>query len=100
MKKEEMLKFIKDIGTCQDEAQRRTLLSDFETGLSQDYDTLQQTTEQNEQYRLDMENLRQANMKLFLRVGEQNKEPDKPEATNTFKDLKYEDLFNEQGGLK
>ena len=46
----------------------------------------------------DNENLREANMKLFLRVGD-HKEPETP-AKETPPKLKYQDLFNEKGELK
>ncbi len=51
----------------------------------------------------DNENLRKANMKLFLRVGETEKEvhkqDPKPEVKLEEKQLPFSDLFNEKGEL-
>ena len=111
MDKNEFLKAIKDIGTTEDEVHRRDLLTKLSDDISNIFDTNEslkttndKLTQDNKQYCDDMETLRQANMKLFLRVGgektednnsgnaENNDEPSKPR--------EFKDLFNEKGELK
>ena len=78
MDKDTFLSKITEIGTCEDELQRRTLLADVCDAVSAVYDenqthqttieTLNNTiTENNEK----ISKLNEANMNLFLRVGEQ-----------------------------
>lgn len=103
MNKQEFLDKVTEIGTCTDEAQRRTLLTSLADEVSTTFDEHKTLTDQNAQYVKDMENLRSANMKLFLQVGEQRK-PDSPIDNNGGNKeepkLTYENLFNEKGELK
>lgn len=88
------------IGTCEDDAERRELLaklSEDGIGIYDDFATAEAaraTAEANN------EKLREANMKLFLRVGDPNKEPEGPAKEKPEPELKYENLFNEKGELK
>lgn len=105
MKKEDLAARIQAIGTCEDEAQRRTLLAEFQTDCEADYDNLANLQTQNQNLTADNENLRAANMKLFLRVGEskteEQKKKDETGIEGSKKEpLKYENLFDEKGGLK
>lgn len=112
MDKAELLKIIKDIGTCEDEVQRRTMLAEVSDEVSTIFDereTLQtdkaSLEKAKEQYKNDNETLRQANMKLFLRVGNDKTEQQKKEDATGIKTpdeskRSFEDLFNEKGGLK
>ena len=112
MDKATFLKKIKEIGTCEDDAQRRVLLTEINDEVSNVFDenenlktANEDLTTLNDQFKNDNETLRQANMKMFLKIGE-----DKPEGettknstgiTNPVEDKKnFEDLFNEKGGLK
>lgn len=97
MTKDELNAAIQAIGTCEDEAQRRDLLAQLSENAGADYDQLAEITGERDRLAEDNEALRNANMKLFLRVGNPSKEPPK-EPEN--KDLKFEDLFNEKGELK
>ena len=101
MTKQEFQDIIKEIGTCEDEAERREKLTALEESTSPIFDNVEELTTRNTSLNEDNESLRSANMKLFLRLGgrtqedvrkdEHNQEPEK---------LKFEDLFNEKGGLK
>ncbi len=106
MDKETFLSKILEVGTIEDEIQRRTLLTEITDGVSSVYDNVDtlntnieslntSLTKANE----DLEKAQKANMDLFLRVGEQKtqsevnqnntgvgKEPEK---------RKFEDLFKE-----
>lgn len=112
MGKADFLNKIKAIGTCEDDVQRRTLLAELNDEASTIFDeneTLKSTndalTTTNEQFKTDNETLRQANMKLFLRVGNDKTEKEKQEDSTGVKTpdvskRKFEDLFNEKGGIK
>lgn len=104
MEKQDFLNRISEIGTCEDDVQRRELLSALSEEASKDYDNMSTLTETNKNLSSDNEMLRQANMKLFLRVGE-SKDPDKVKENETGmkeedKKLSFDDLFDEKGGIK
>ena len=102
MDKAEFLNKIKEIGTCEDEATRRTLLTEISDDVSNVYDRAEKLETENQSYIDANERLREANMKLFLQVGEDRKpteptpETEEPEAPKR----KFEDLFNEKGDIK
>lgn len=112
MDKVELLKKIKEIGTCEDDVQRRTLVAEVHDEVSNtyaEYETLQTDHETlkttNKKFEEDNETLRQANMKLFLRVGNDKSEQQQQQDTTGVQKpdeskRKFEDLFNEKGGLK
>ena len=97
MTRDEVLQQIQQIGTCENEADRRELLATLTEGITADYDAHANVVADRDRLTADNEKLRDANMKLFLRVGdhEKPKETDKPG-----EGLKYENLFNEKGELK
>jgi regulator of replication initiation timing len=70
--------------------------------LTEDYNTVSAETETAkataEKLTADNEKLRQANMNLFLKVGETKKEEQQQEQKDT--KPKFDDLFNEKGELK
>jgi hypothetical protein len=76
------------------------------TKLSDDYGETLTKSEENaktaEKLTKDNTELRDVNMRLFLKVGVPNTNTEtKPDSnTGENKPLKYEDLFNEKGGLK
>ena len=69
MQKQEFLDIITQIGTCEDEVTRRDLLAQLSDEAGKDYDNLATLTETNRTLTSDNETLRNANMKLYLRVG-------------------------------
>lgn len=105
MEKQEFLDLMNNIGTCEDEVQRRELIASAIEGASADYDSLAELTTKNENLTSDNEKLRDANMKLFLRVGE-SKQSDEMKKDTTGIDNKeiqkkdFKDLFDEKGGIK
>lgn len=105
MEKQDFLNKITEIGTCNDDTERREMLSALSEEVSKDYDNLSSLTETNQNLVADNEKLRDYNMKLFLRVGE-DKTPEqrveditgaKPDEN---KKRSFNDLFNEKGELK
>ena len=106
MDKQAFLDKLKEIGTSEDETVRRDIIADLTDEVSRVYDENSSLTESNKSYVEDNEKLRSANMKLFLRVGEEktpqeineNKTGVKNEPTP--EPRKFSDLFNDKGGLK
>jgi hypothetical protein len=109
MDKDTFLEKIKEIGTLEDEVERRTALTDLTDSISSIFDTNSNLVEENNKYKEennkykeDNEKLRSANMQLFLKVGtgkteqENKKEYEEEEK----KPRKFEDLFNEKGEIK
>ena len=99
MDKVEINSRIQAIGQCEDETQRLELLTQLQEGLDTDYDRLSDLETQNNQLSSDNEELRAANMKLFLRIGEQRapaKEPFEEEKPKR----EFKNLFNEKGTIK
>lgn len=105
MDKQAFLDKLKSIGTSEDEVERRTMLSELTDEVNRVYDENSTLTESNKSYLEDNEKLRSANMQLFLRVGE-NKTPEQVNLDTTgVKDevhepRRFENLFDEKGGLK
>lgn len=101
MDKKEFLNKIQEIGTCEDEATRRTILTEISDDVSSIFDRVDTLTVEKEQYIEANERLREANMKLFLQVGE-DRQPSEPAPTQEPEPQKrkFEDLFNEKGDLK
>lgn len=102
MDKDSFLEKIKQIGTLEDEVERRTALTELTDEVSGIFDTNNDLMEKNKKYEEDNEKLRQANMNLFLKVGtgkteqdvrNENQEPEK-------EPRKFEDLFDEKGMIK
>lgn len=113
MDKKEMLDKIKEIGTCTDDAQRRTMLTELTDHINNVFnenDVFKTENEslktKNKEYETDNELLRQANMKMFLQLGSDKTEQETKEDTTGIKTPEesnkrsFEDLFNEKGGLK
>lgn len=105
MNKDTFLEKIKEIGSCDDDVNRRTLLTNLSDEVGGLFDTLADNTntintlnKTIEQNITDMEDLRKANMDLFKRIGS-NIQDGKQEIPGIEKEkdekLKFEDLFNE-----
>ena len=93
-----MLARIQAIGTAETVEEMRSQLATFQTDLEPDFDSFEQATQTITTLEQANENLRQANMSLFLQVG---KKPEKdPEPTPEPVKREFKDLFDEKGGLK
>lgn len=98
MKKSEMVERIQTIGQAETVEDMRALLATFQTDLEPDFDGFETATQQITTLEQANENLRQANMNLFLQVG---KKPEKePEPTPKPVKREFKDLFDDKGGLK
>lgn len=102
MTREELLASLNTIGTCTDDVERRTLITNISGEIGSIYDANETLTASNNQYKTDNEALRSANMQLFLKVGGglKSSQMDGVGSDPKPEPLKYEDLFNEKGGLK
>lgn len=103
LSREEMNNSIQAIGKCEDEATRLSLLATLTANIGEVYDDNDSLTEQNSTLTDNNSKLKEANMNLFLQIGSKGTENqnNKSSENNTSEDsLKYEDLFNENGGLK
>lgn len=105
MDKETFLEKVKEIGTIEDDVQRRTLLTELTDGVSDIFDSNITLKEENEKYIEDNEKLRSANMQLFLRVGADKTESEIKnnqigETEQEKEPRKFEDLFDNKGNLK
>ena len=99
MTKQEYIERLQAIGSEADETQRRDLIAALIDDGGADYDSFTTATAERDQLRSDNETLRAANMKLFLRVGSKT-EPDPQPGDPPKAKPKFEDLFNEKGGIK
>lgn len=102
MKKEEFEAKIQAIGTCEDDAQRRTLLAELNNEVGADYESFTTANTTAETLRNENEELRKANLKLFLMVGnDDDGGRDNPSKQEPEKEkLTFNDLFDEKGRLK
>lgn len=83
MEREELLKSITEIGTCEDEAQRRTLLTNLTENVGKVFDEVDtlKTDAESMQTKLDeanakVESTKEENKKLFLKLSDQMSEAD------------------------
>lgn len=103
MKKDDFLAKIQEIGTCEDDAQRRTLLAELSNDAGADYDSFATAQQTAEQLKNDNKELQAANLRLFKMIGNddgaQDPEPaaPKPKEKET---LDFKNLFDDKGNLK
>lgn len=106
MDKDSFLEAIKQIGTCEDEVERRTKLTELSEGVVNIFDLNTELESKNTSYKEDNEKLREANMQLFLRVGSNKTEEELKKDKTGIKEeeeitpRKFSDLFDEKGNLK
>ena len=100
MKKQEFLDKITEIGTCEDDVTRRSLLTALSEEATRVFDTNDTLTADNEKYKKENEDVRQANMQLFLQVSGKSKPEEKQKQDSEEKKLSYENLFDEKGEIK
>ena len=98
MNEQEMLAMLTEIGTCEDDATRRQKLTELTDGVKGVFSSLSTVTAEKQTLETDNKKLQEYNMQLFLRVGNpaQTAQPKEKPA----EPLKFENLFNENGGLK
>ena len=91
LSKDEFMAKIQEIGTCEDDVQRKELLTELSGSISEVYDDNDTLSKANKQYEEDNEILRKANNKLWLETTS-NSEGGNPEEKEEEK-LSFDDLF-------
>ena len=106
MDREEFENSIKEIGTCEDEVKRRELLTSLNDKMGNVFDDNETLKTDNDKYKEENERLIESNRKYFMRLetqkteqgkqkevtGEEGEEPKEPR--------KFENLFDDKGGIK
>lgn len=105
MDKNQFLEMIKEIGTIEDEVERRTKLTELTDNVSSIFDSNVDLMEKNKKFEEDNEKLRSANMQLFLKVGANKTEKEVQEdqvgkVEEEKEPRKFDDLFDDKGNLK
>ena len=104
MDKKTFLEKIQEIGTCEDDVTRRSLLAEVNEGVSGVFDQNEELTSSNSSITADNEKLRKANMELFLQIGSEKNPEDLAKDSTGLKPekekRKFENLFNEKGEIK
>lgn len=99
MDKAQFTERLQAIGTEEDEAQRRELIAQLIEEGGNDYDDHAAAVAARDQALTDNEELRAANMRLFKRIGV-HEEPDVDPDPQPQTKRKFEDLFDNKGGIK
>ena len=105
MGKDELINLIKEIGTLEDETERRTKLATLSNEVDSMYEQNKELKTSNDTYKEDNEKLRSANMELFLQIGG-NKSDEEIQRNTTgineenIEPRKLENLFNGKGDIK
>lgn len=97
MTRDEIMQSLTEIGTIEDDAERRSRITSISDELTTIFDTNETLTTSNAQLEADKKKLQEYNMELYLKVGGQGK---KKEPETKSEELTYANLFNEKGELK
>ena len=93
--RDELLEKLTNIGTSQDEAERRTLLTEITDDLTSVYDSNETLTQANAKFEADNKKLQEHNMKLFLKLSDQTKPVPKTEEQTKPREIrKFEKEFS------
>lgn len=97
MKKSEIAEKFKELGTKETVEEIRAAISDLQNEFETDYEEHEKVQTKNDELVTENQKLKDANMKLFLATNDKGKEE---EVKLNEKEYKFEDLFDEKGGLK
>lgn len=99
MNKAEFTQRCQEIGTCENESERRDLLAQLIEDAGADYDDHAAAVVARDQAQADIEQLQAENKRLFLRIGTKT-EPEEDPNKKPPEKRTYKNLFNEKGELK
>lgn len=104
MDRETIINKLKEIGTVEDEAQRRDILSELTEEVDSIFTNYDNVLEEDKKLKEENEKLTEYNRKLFMRVGI-DKTPEQVDKDTTGEEpvkepRRFEDLFDEKGNLK
>lgn len=105
MVKDEILNALSEIGTCEDDVTRRGLIATLSENVGKDYDLFETSQEQIKSLTEDLESTRKENMQLFLQVTRPKDANERMKDATGIEEKpierrKFDDLFNEHGGIK
>lgn len=104
MTKDEFIATIQELGTMEDETERRTKLANLSTNITELFDNYASLEEEKTKLTDANEKLRQANLDLFTQVGTSKNKSDsdiiESEDNQPKEKPKFEDLFDEKGMIK
>lgn len=100
MTREEVMSALTEIGTCEDAAQRRQLITNVTEAVTGVFDSNDTLTSANTKHEADIKKLQEYNMQLFLKVGGQQPKPQQQTPEPQKDTLTYENLFDEKGEIK
>lgn len=101
--REEFQKAIQDIGTCENDAERRGLLATLQDEITGALDESDALKTSNQTLQTENTTLLEENNKLFRRIGVPEDKQDPKTKTgidNPPEKRKFENLFDEKGGIK
>ena len=104
MDKDAFLAKVKEIGTMETAEEMRAGLAELQNGVTEVYDSNAKLSEQHEHDTIEMEAIRQANMKLFTQLGTETTPAKQAEEQTGLKQepverRKFENLFDEKGNF-
>lgn len=104
MDKDTFLAKVKEIGTMETAEEMRAGLAELQNGVTEVYDNNAKLSEQHEHDTIEMEAIRQANMKLFTQLGTETTPAKQAEEQTGLKQepverRKFENLFDEKGNF-
>lgn len=104
MDKDTFLAKVKEIGTMETAEEMRAGLAELQNGVTEIYDNNAKLSEQHEHDTIEMEAIRQANMKLFTQLGTETTPAKQAEEQTGLKQepverRKFENLFDEKGNF-
>ena len=102
MDKDTFLAKVKEIGTMETAEEMRAGLAELQNGVTEVYDSNAKLSEQHEHDTIEMEAIRQANMKLFTQLGTDKTPAKQTEEQTGLKQepverRKFENLFDDKG---
>ena len=104
MDKDTFLAKVKEIGSMETAEEMRAGLAELQNGVTEVYDSNAKLSEQHEHDTIEMEAIRQANMKLFTQLGTETTPAKQAEEQTGLKQepverRKFENLFDEKGNF-
>ena len=104
MDKDTFLAKVKEIGTMETAEEMRAGLAELQKGVTEIYDNNAKLSEQHEHDTIEMEAIRQANMKLFTQLGTETTPAKQAEEQTGLKQepverRKFENLYDNNGNF-
>lgn len=106
MDREKFESSIKEIGTCEDEVKRRELLQSLNDEMVNVFDDNETLKADNDKYKEENEKLIESNRKYYMRLETQNTQTQKQkevtgdDGEEPKEPRKFENLFDDKGGIK